>query len=299
MNLESLKTFLTIVETKSLSKTADILYLSQSTISHRLNKLEKEFDTNLIQRNRGEREISLTLEGEAFVEIAKRWVLLWEETVNWQKKDFKLTIKIGCSDSLNTCVFPPLYKLLIKDSSPLTIKVRSHWSTLIIKSIEDYELDIGLVLFPINNNNLIIEPLFNERLVVISFKEKGLADIVQPKDLDPEDEIYFYNGQEYKTWHNYWWNPTKVNPSTVDTVSLLFSIFDSPNYWSIIPISIARLFERNMDIKISELSEPAPMRTCYKVKQRLPKQSSLSSIEICEDKLNDYIESDEIKKLIL
>ncbi len=299
MNLESLETFLTIVETRSLSKTADILHLSQSTISHRLSKLEKEFDTKLIQRNRGEREITLTLEGEDFINIAKRWMLLWEETINWQKKEFKLKIKIGCSDSLNTCVFPPLYKSLIKSSSPLNVKVRSHWSTTIIKFVENYELDLGLVLIPMNNINLIIEPLFNERFVVVSFKEKGLKGIVHPKDLDSLNEIYFYQGPEYEIWHNNWWDPDKNKPSSVDTASLLLSIFDSPNYWSIMPISIARLFEKKMEIKISELVEPPPERTCYKVKQRIPKQISLRSIEIFEENLHDYIKSDTIKNLIL
>ncbi|WP_432407773.1 LysR family transcriptional regulator [Wukongibacter sp. M2B1] len=298
MNLENLETFLTIVETKSLSKTANKLYLSQSTISHRLKQLEKEFETKLVHRNRGERKITLTLEGEAFVEIAKKWVLLWEETINWQKRDFRLKIKIGCSDSLNTCVFPSLYKSLMKNKSLLTIKVRSHWSKVIIKSVENYELDFGLVLMPMNNNNIIIEPLFNERFVVVSFKEKGLGNIIHPKELNPENEIYFYHGPEYKIWHNYWWDPSKINPSTVDTASLLLSIFDSPDYWTIVPISMAKLFEQNIDIQISELMDPPPKRTCYKIKHRLPKQASLRSISIFEEKLHDYIKSDTIKKLI-
>ncbi|SKC40566.1 LysR family transcriptional regulator [Maledivibacter halophilus] len=298
MNLENLKTFLTIVETKSLSKTANVLYLSQSTISHRLKQLEKELETKLIQRNRGEREVTLTLEGEDFVELAKKWVLLWEETTRWKEKDFRLKIKIGCSDSLNTCVFPPLYKLLMKNNSLLTIKVRSHWSTVIIKLVENYELDFGLVLMPVNNNNVIIEPLFDERFVVVSFKEKGLQDTVHPKDLDPKNEIYFYHGPEYKIWHNYWWDPATINRSTVDTASLLLSIFDSPNYWAIVPMSMARLFKENIDIKISELSKPAPNRICYKVKHRMPKKTALPSIEIFEEKLHEYIESNTMKKLI-
>ena len=36
MDLSEIETFLTIVNTKSITKTADILFLSQPTVSHRL-----------------------------------------------------------------------------------------------------------------------------------------------------------------------------------------------------------------------------------------------------------------------
>lgn len=36
MNLAEIETFLTIVNTKSITRTADLLFLSQPTVSHRL-----------------------------------------------------------------------------------------------------------------------------------------------------------------------------------------------------------------------------------------------------------------------
>ena len=60
MNFYNLETFLTIVETRSISKTAEKLFLSQSTISHRLRCLEDDLDATLLIRNRGERNINLT-----------------------------------------------------------------------------------------------------------------------------------------------------------------------------------------------------------------------------------------------
>ena len=42
MNLAEIETFLTIVNTKSITKTADLLFLSQPTVSHRLTSLENE-----------------------------------------------------------------------------------------------------------------------------------------------------------------------------------------------------------------------------------------------------------------
>ena len=42
MNLAEIETFLTIVNTKSITKTADLLFLSQPTVSHRLTSLEND-----------------------------------------------------------------------------------------------------------------------------------------------------------------------------------------------------------------------------------------------------------------
>ena len=42
MNLAEIETFLTIVNTRSITRTADLLFLSQPTVSHRLTSLENE-----------------------------------------------------------------------------------------------------------------------------------------------------------------------------------------------------------------------------------------------------------------
>lgn len=298
MNLENIETFLTIVKTENISKTAETLFLSQSTISHRLKSLEVELGTKLIQRNRGEKKITLTLEGEEFINLANKWLILEKETIDWKMRNKKLKIKVGCSDSLNTCVFPKLYQKLLKSDSSLVIKVHSHWSRVILNSIDNYDLDLGLVLIPNSNRNLLFEPLFTERLVVISYPDKSLGDIVSPRELAQADELYFYNGPDFKIWHDYWWDPSLRNLSTVDTISLLQSVFDSKNYWSIVPISAAKSIAKYKHIKISELSEPAPEKTCYKVKHRYPKQTAIRSIDIFESELKRFIESDYLKKFI-
>ena len=60
MDLSEIETFLTIVNTKSITKTADILFLSQPTVSHRLKSLEKELGFPLIVRKKGFKNVELT-----------------------------------------------------------------------------------------------------------------------------------------------------------------------------------------------------------------------------------------------
>ena len=66
MNLAEIETFLTIVNTKSITKTADLLFLSQPTVSHRLTSLENELGFSLVIRNKGHKQVELTPKGNGF-----------------------------------------------------------------------------------------------------------------------------------------------------------------------------------------------------------------------------------------
>src|SRR5258708_1349061 len=70
MKLEGIAAFLAIVEAGSVSGAARELNLSKSVVSERLTELERSLSAHLIQRTT--RKLSITAEGEAFLERARR-----------------------------------------------------------------------------------------------------------------------------------------------------------------------------------------------------------------------------------
>lgn len=80
MNITAIRIFLEIVNTHSLSKAAENLYLSQSTVSHHLKAMEAELHSQLIVRHQGQRTIHLTPKGESFLPLAERWLSLFKDT---------------------------------------------------------------------------------------------------------------------------------------------------------------------------------------------------------------------------
>ena len=70
MNLAEIETFLTIVNTKSITRTADLLFLSQPTVSHRLTSLENELGFPLVIRQKGHKQVELTAKGTDFIILA-------------------------------------------------------------------------------------------------------------------------------------------------------------------------------------------------------------------------------------
>ena len=104
MNQSYFEVFLAVVECKSVSRAAEKLFLSQSTVSHRLKMLENEIGCLLFERAQGQRECVLTAKGEALLPFARRWIELSKDTKNFSKMNFAPVVTIGAVTSLNRCV---------------------------------------------------------------------------------------------------------------------------------------------------------------------------------------------------
>ena len=106
MNYSDIHTFLTIASSSSLSKAAELLFVSQPALSHRLSALEEELGTELIKRHKGSRVLELTEAGQRFVPIAQKWEELWLETTKIKLGEPAALLRIGNVDSLNFYFMP-------------------------------------------------------------------------------------------------------------------------------------------------------------------------------------------------
>ena len=77
MNLVALKTFLAVVQTGNLNKAADLLNVTQSTVTARLDALDTELGQALLVRSR--KGAQLTKAGFAFQRHAELMVTTWEQ----------------------------------------------------------------------------------------------------------------------------------------------------------------------------------------------------------------------------
>lgn len=80
MKLDGIAAFIAVADSGSLNEAGRRLRLSKSAISERLTELERALGTNLVQRN--SRQLTLTEDGMAFLERAKRIVAEADEATN-------------------------------------------------------------------------------------------------------------------------------------------------------------------------------------------------------------------------
>lgn len=110
MTYEQVESFLAVVVYGNISAAAEALFVSQSTISNRIQLLEQELGAKLLLRQKGHRNIELTAYGETFVPIAGQWSALWKDTQNLKNLSDIKTLQIASVDTINNQTFLPLYQ---------------------------------------------------------------------------------------------------------------------------------------------------------------------------------------------
>lgn len=289
IQFEGIEAFLTICHTKSITKAAKQLYLSQPTVSQRLKALESELGTTLIERKKGFRTLELTAKGEEFVPIAERWMSLWKDTQTLQQSPEKMELSIGCPNSLLTYCLPPVLKALLDSEYPVNIKVLATHAEDMYLALENRVFDICLGSVPIHYENILSDQVFSEKMLLICQPGKfEPGQKVHPRMLREADEIYTFWNAEFQRWHDIWWDPLIKPHVELDTASLILPLMDYTRYWAVVPISIAKELHEQHQIEIHELSEPPPDRITYKMYHRFPKPRREKSIAIFERLLADF-----------
>ncbi|MFB5189440.1 LysR family transcriptional regulator [Alicyclobacillus fastidiosus] len=288
MDYISIETFLTIIKTQSLTKAAELLNLTQSTVSHRLKMLESSLDMVLIERGKGQRSITLTPAGEAFIPISERWWEVWREIQTLKTDGPKLSLLIGSVDSVNAYVLPPVYRRLLQHVPAIDIQIRTQQSTELYDLVERREVDVAFVLRERHLSSVDMKPFFTEPMVVVRLGDnKEHPAAVAPESLDPHDELFINWSPAYQMWHDKWWG-SHVRPSRMrlDTAQLILAIMEQPKQWAIVPLSMGRSFKSIGDFVIQNLTDTPPNRVCYQITHKSPRQSAVQAIDI----LNQYSE---------
>src|SRR5476651_2462042 len=143
--------FVTLCEEKNFARAAERLDISPSTLTHQIQKLEKELGARLLSR-KTKMAVQLTETGARFHEIA-RDVLhhATEAELNVRKavRGEIGRIDIGYLVSASCCGFlPKILSDFQKDKPGLEINLRVGNSAALIDAIATGELDVGFISPP-------------------------------------------------------------------------------------------------------------------------------------------------------
>lgn len=302
MKQQEIETFLMIVKTKNITKTAENLFLSQPTVSHRLKCLEEELNVRLLTRKKGYKQIELTPQGEEFVPIAERWLSLWQEMQQIQHGTERLYLNIGCTDTLNTAILFSLYReILDEGQNGMNLKITTNYSYEIYELLENHEIDLGFVYHHLHFKNIVAEPILREKMYLvqaINGENSAQTDThsmqrVHTEALDPEQEIFLSWEANYQIWHDQWVGKGKRPRMQVDTFELLLQLLTDSARWTIAPDSVAKRLAMLCRVRISEIANKAqpPERITYKIRHKYPNEATLKAVRLFEDKLSRYLET--------
>ena len=193
MDIAQARTFLAIAAHGSFLEAARQLHLTQSTVSARIQRLEAELGARLFVRNRS--GASLTSSGRRFQQHAKRLVLTEEQARHdvGLPGRYRATIRIGGRIALWEGYLPQWTGWMRNVASDIAIRSEIGFEEDLMRRLIEGMLDIGLMYTPSHSPGLIVEHLFDERLVLVSSRR----DDVKPG----EDYIYVDWGPGFYAQH--------------------------------------------------------------------------------------------------
>lgn len=283
--------FLSIVKHSSITKAAEALHFSQSTVSYRVNLLEKELGIKLFHRKKGSRNLELTQAGQLFIPIAKRWMAVYQDTSELKTLP-RNTITIGAVNSISASVLSDAYRAVSEGENPLRVEVITGYSQELYNMVDNNRIDIGFIAEPATMKNVITIPLFRQQYYIVRYTKRPVPmRRIALDTLDPKDEIYVYWGEEYERWHEQIWGTLPQYHASVDNASLLKRFLTDEKYWAIIPGSLLQTFASGgASMQIDEMDlEEQPYRICYMVKNSSPKASKTDNIHRFEQKMIEIL----------
>lgn len=292
MNLNNIECFLAIADLQSISRAAEKLYLSQSTVSHRLKLLEKELDCDLIDRAQGQRSSLLTPKGEAFLPLARRWMSLNQDTQTFRKTSLFPSITVGCVDSLNSFFFNELYNYILDQSLPITLHLKNHSSPELYRRMERSTLDMAFTVEHLRSKDIVTEPLFKEDMFLVCQPGAFPAGPVHPTSLDPSKELLIdWGTNEFQLWHDHWYSSNIAPYLEINAPSFAANFICNRDCWMIVPISIAKRCQTQYCLEIHPLLDPPPQRICYKLTPRHSRSSHPEAERIFTSCLDRFLKS--------
>ena len=148
MNISDCELLLVLIEEENITKAAERLYTSQSTLSYRIKSLERELDCVLFERSKA--GITPTRECRSAAEFAQETLEKYDallarlsELRTPSEKSEKLSL--GATTSVATRFFNQLMKTFQSSHPYAEVSLYANTSDIILKMLEERSLDIAIV----------------------------------------------------------------------------------------------------------------------------------------------------------
>ena len=145
MDIEQLKLFLHLVETKNFTKTATQNYMSPSTLSRQIQRMEEELGRPLFFRDN--RQVSLTETGEKFLYFAQQQWQQWtcfKQTLIEEQHTLHGELRLFCSVTAAYSHLPQILEKFRRYYPQVEIKLTTGDPALAVSHLETEQSDLAL-----------------------------------------------------------------------------------------------------------------------------------------------------------
>jgi LysR family transcriptional regulator, flagellar master operon regulator len=177
VDIELLKTFIEVKNTRHFGKAAENLYKTQAAISARIKLLEGQLGTPLFTRYRN--NLQLTPAGERLIQHAEAIVIAWERARMdvALRKEQKRSFNLAATNGLWDLLFQETLNTLHKQYPELVFRADAFSQDLLIRKLMERSIDFSLLYEPAKITELKSIEVTQAALILVSTEKQ--VDIEQ------------------------------------------------------------------------------------------------------------------------
>ena len=291
MDLESIRVFLAVVDTGSISAAANLLYASQSSVSRRIAALEREIGVTLINRNKGQNTIILTPYGESFLRSARQMAVLYKDIETSVRTPFRQFLSIGANETSQGTFLDAFCPIFIDRHPEICLSIHSYHSSTIYQRLNEHFIDIGYVSIIKDASSTKSRLITEEPFVLITRKDSPYHANMTIQELPPNKEIYLRYNAQYEHWHNSIF-PGRQYLLRVSRELMMASYLMKEGTWAVIGEPSGRILcSLKNDFVLYPLLNVPMKLTTYEVFRDDTRPSRINAERIFRSELNEYLES--------
>jgi DNA-binding transcriptional LysR family regulator len=186
VEIDDIRAFLAVVDSGSISRAANELYLTQPAVTRRVQRLESAVGSALLDRR--QRPFALTDAGRAAVACCRQLLASVQELRAVAADDGLPSgeIRLGVAHALTEFALSVPVERLRRSFPRVVFRLRTGWSREILERVRGGTLDGAVILLPVGEQlpaGVVGEALGQERLVVVAARRaqgtrtRRLADL--------------------------------------------------------------------------------------------------------------------------
>jgi DNA-binding transcriptional LysR family regulator len=187
LNLRQIEAFKAVIEYGSVSRAAQVLFVSQPAVSKLLTHLEEETGLALFERVRG--KLSPTGYGKRLYEEVDRvfsGLQQIEEAVESIRRDELRHLRIGVLPALSGSFIRRLSMRFMEAHADVRLSIETRGSRFVADWLVARKIDVGLVGARVDNPAIEHEVLIHSPMVCAMHPNHALANkrVIRPRDLE-------------------------------------------------------------------------------------------------------------------
>ena len=270
MTLTQLSYVVAVADYRGFAVAANACFITQPTLSMQIQKLEDELGVTLFDRSK--QPIEPTAVGEIIISQARivlRDASQITELVKNQTKEVGGAVSLGVIPTLAPYLLPLFVQRLVKAYPKLRLTIHELQTDQIVSQLNDGKLDLGILVTPLESNQIIEHVLFHEPFYLYASPDHALLKrkTIQKNDLNSGEIWLLSDGHCFRDQALSLCRDvkSKANDSNFrfesGNLETLKKMVDQGAGYTLLPhLAIKDLVHREQRERVKEFASPVPTR---------------------------------------